>query len=68
MATPAVGEPSPTKTDQLEIANQNIVAPKVSYATTIQANAPQFQVVQLKELSYLHGEPRIIWEMMKLIR
>ncbi|KAK4706365.1 hypothetical protein R3W88_034060 [Solanum pinnatisectum] len=34
----------------------------MTYANTIKPQSPQYKPVPMKQIAYLHGEPRIIWE------
>uniref|UniRef100_A0A0V0ITN9 Putative ovule protein n=1 Tax=Solanum chacoense TaxID=4108 RepID=A0A0V0ITN9_SOLCH len=34
----------------------------MTYANTIKPRSPQYKPVPMKQITYLHGEPRIIWE------
>ncbi|KAG5616665.1 hypothetical protein H5410_016489 [Solanum commersonii] len=34
----------------------------MTYANTIKPRSPQYKPVPMKQIAYLHGEPRIIWE------
>lgn len=57
MALVASDQPLMTETDQVDP-----IIPKPTFANLLQSlNKPAMQL-PLKEISYLHGEPRIIWE------
>lgn len=57
MAMMAVGQPP------VEVRSAALTATKepakVMYANTIK---PQYKPIPLKQITYLHGEPRIVWE------
>lgn len=36
--------------------------PKLSYANTQKPPKPQSKPITLKQVAYLHGEPKIVWE------
>uniref|UniRef100_M1D9E2 Uncharacterized protein n=1 Tax=Solanum tuberosum TaxID=4113 RepID=M1D9E2_SOLTU len=65
MATAAVGQPPPVvgdgPTPQEAFTNANrTIAP--SYANTLKPRSPQHKPIPMKQIAYLHGEPRIVWE------
>ncbi|KAK4737232.1 hypothetical protein R3W88_000929 [Solanum pinnatisectum] len=59
MATPAAGQPP-----IMEVGPVTIIPEpnKRSYANVIKPPQSQFKSLPLKQIAYLHGEPRIIWE------
>lgn len=64
MATMAVGQPSPVEVAPTShgVIN-NIGQPStVSYANTIKTKNPDYKPIPMKQIVYLHGEPRIVWE------
>ncbi|KAG5591652.1 hypothetical protein H5410_042166, partial [Solanum commersonii] len=55
---PVVGD-GPTPQEAFTNANRTI-AP--SYANTLKPRSPQHKPIPMKQIVYLHGEPRIVWE------
>ncbi|KAF3641543.1 hypothetical protein FXO38_20374 [Capsicum annuum] len=35
---------------------------KISYVDTLKPAKPQYKSIPLKQIAYLHGEPRIVWK------
>ncbi|WMV40633.1 hypothetical protein MTR67_034018 [Solanum verrucosum] len=59
MAMMAVGQPPPIEVGPT-ISMKAIDKP--THASTIKPAHPSCKPVPLKQISYLHGEPRVIWE------
>ncbi|KAH0665726.1 hypothetical protein KY290_027962 [Solanum tuberosum] len=64
MATAAVGQPPPV---EVALTPQGVInnlghPSTTSYANTIKRKSPPHKPVPMKQIAYLHGEPRIVWE------
>lgn len=68
MATIAGGQP-PTVADRLPIVD-NIVCSegRKSYADVLQQQETKQVPIPMKQLTYLHGEPRVVWEEEEVIQ
>lgn len=64
MATAAVGQPPPLEVGPtLRTTINNLGQPSTTtYVNTIKPKNPQYKPVQMKQITHLHGEPRIVWE------
>lgn len=63
MALIAIGQPLPVVETGLTITSMLGVTKnsKITYADTIKP-MPQTQEISLKQIAYLHGEPKVVWE------
>ncbi|KAH0716807.1 hypothetical protein KY290_013066 [Solanum tuberosum] len=59
MASMATGQPPPVEVGQTQGPLEEI---KISYANTLVAPKKPHHSLQIKPLTYLHGEPKLVWE------
>ncbi|KAH0650566.1 hypothetical protein KY284_030478 [Solanum tuberosum] len=64
MATATVGQPLSGEIGPITqgITNTNGLPCTITYANKVKAKSSQYMPVPMKQVAYLHGEPRIIWE------
>ncbi|KAH0686127.1 hypothetical protein KY289_016883 [Solanum tuberosum] len=63
MAMMAVGQPPPLEVGPpLHILSNTGQTSTISFANTIKPNKPTHKPIPMKQVTYLHGEPRVIWE------
>ncbi|KAG5577887.1 hypothetical protein H5410_058021 [Solanum commersonii] len=63
MAMMAVGQPSPLEVGPpLHILSNTGQTSTTSFANTIKPNKPTHKPIPMKQVTYLHGEPRVIWD------
>uniref|UniRef100_M1DV65 Uncharacterized protein n=1 Tax=Solanum tuberosum TaxID=4113 RepID=M1DV65_SOLTU len=55
MADTATGQPNPE-------VGLSIPSSKITYAESLKPKATQIKLIPLKPITYLHGEPQVIWE------
>ncbi|KAH0746415.1 hypothetical protein KY285_008072 [Solanum tuberosum] len=63
MAMTAVGQPLPLEVEPtLHILSNTGQPQQPLFANTLKPNKPIHKPIPMKQITYLHGEPRVIWE------